>query len=208
MIRAALAKLPFIAILRGITPDEALPIGRVLVDAGFTVIEVPLNSPQPFESIARLADAFGQSCLIGAGTVMSPDDVNRVRLAGGKLIVMPHSDSLVIGTAKAQRLICLPGVATPTEAFAALALGADGLKMFPGEMLGPPVVKAWRAVLPKDTLLIPVGGVAAANMAAFAAAGANGFGIGSALYAPGMSAADVASKAAALLAARATFMLA
>lgn len=207
MIRAALAKLPFIAILRGITPDEAVPVGRVLAKAGFAVIEVPLNSPRPFASIGRLVAELGASCLIGAGTVMSPGDVESVRAAGAKLIVMPHADRVVIAAAKAAGLICVPGVATPTEAFAALAAGADGLKMFPGEMLGPPVLKAWRAVLPKDTLLIPVGGVSAKNMAAYAIACANGFGIGSALYAPGMTAAEVGLRAEALLEARKTLAL-
>jgi len=199
MIRTALAKMPFIAILRGITPADALSVGRVLADAGFSVIEVPLNSPRPLESIALLAEAFGERCVIGAGTVLSPANVDGVKAAGGRLIVMPHSDLDVVKAAKDADLVCLPGVATPTEAFAALAAGADGLKMFPGEMLGPPVVKAWRAVLPKETLLIPVGGVSAQNMAAFAAAGANGFGIGSALYTPGLTPAEVSKRAATLI---------
>lgn len=207
MIRAALAKMPFIAILRGITPADAVPIGRLLADAGFSVIEVPLNSPKPLESISLLARELGDRCLIGAGTVMSPADVHGVKAAGGKIIVMPHSDLDVVKAAKDAGLVCAPGVATPTEAFAALAAGADALKLFPGEMLGPPVVKAWRAVLPKETLLIPVGGVSAQNMAAFAAAGANGFGIGSALYTPGLSSAQVGKRAAALIEGRAALPL-
>lgn len=204
MLKAALSRNPYIAILRGITPDAAVTIGRVLATAGFSIIEVPLNSPQPIDSIRRMAAELGDRCLIGAGTVMSARDVDAVQAAGGRLIVMPHSDRVVIEAAKARGLICVPGVATPIEAFAALAAGADGLKLFPGEMLGPPVLKAWRAVLPKDTLLIPVGGVFAANIAAFTEAGANGFGIGSALYGPGMTAAEVGRRAEALLAARAS----
>lgn len=199
MLKAALARNPYIAILRGITPEEAIPVGQALAAAGFGIIEVPLNSPQPVESIRRLAAELGSRCLIGAGTVMTPGDVDAVKVAGGRLIVMPHSDPTVIRAAKSSGLLAVPGVATPTEAFAALAAGADALKMFPGEMLGPPVLKAWRAVLPKETLLIPVGGVSAANIAAFTAAGANGFGIGSALYGPGMPVAEVERRAAALL---------
>ena len=191
MIRGSLAKMPFVAILRGITPDEVVAIGRALTGAGITIIEVPLNSPQPFESIARLAGDLGTRCLVGAGTVMTPRDVDRVRAAGGRLIVMPHGDRIVIEAAKAAGLDCVAGVATPTEAFAVLAAGADALKMFPGEILGAPVLKAWRAVLAKETLLLPVGGVATQNLAAYAAAGADGFGIGSAFYAPGMTSAEV-----------------
>ena len=200
MLRSSLSAMPLIAILRGITPDEAVPIGRALCAAGLTVIEVPLNSPRPLESIARLSADLGERCLIGAGTVMTQRDVADVHAAGGRLIVMPHSDYHVIDAAKSAGLECVPGVATPTEAFAALRHGADGLKMFPGEMLGPPVLKAWRAVVPRETLLIPVGGVSTENMAAFAAAGASGFGIGSALYAPGMTAAGVGKRAEALVA--------
>lgn len=197
----ALAACPLIAILRGIMPAEALPIGTALFDAGFRAIEVPLNSPDPLRSIAALADHFGSRALIGAGTVMTPADVSAVRQAGGRLIVMPHADAAVIGAAKAQGMFVAPGVATPTEAFAALAAGADALKLFPGEMITPPVVKALRAVLPKSTRLIPVGGVSAATIPAYRAAGATAFGIGSSLYAPGVSPAVVAERAAALIAA-------
>ncbi len=201
----ALAACPLVAILRGLTPAEAPAIGAALVEAGFTLIEVPLNSPEPLASIRLMADAFGDRALIGAGTVLSPADVDAVAEAGGRIIVMPHADLGVIRAAKARGLICTPGVATPTEAFAARAAGADALKLFPAEGIPPQIVKAWRAVL-RDIPLLPVGGIHAGNMAAYRAAGANGFGIGSALYAPGKSAAEVAVAADALLkAARAAF---
>jgi 2-dehydro-3-deoxyphosphogalactonate aldolase len=174
-------------------------VGEVLVQAGFRLIEVPLNSPQPLRSIERLAQAFGSHCLIGAGTVTSAAQVTDVAQAGGRLIVMPHSDAQLIRAAKAQGLWCAPGIATPTEGFAALAAGADALKLFPAELLGPSVVKALRAVFPADTLFLPVGGITPHNMAAYAAAGASGFGLGSALYKPGMTAQGVAAKAAAFV---------
>ncbi len=196
-----LEELPLIAILRGIQPGEAIAVGEVLYSAGFRIIEVPLNSPDPIQSIEKLSAAFGDRALIGAGTVLHPIAVDEVRAAGGRLIVMPHSDGAVITQAKEQELICLPGVATPTEAFAALALGADGLKMFPGETLPPAAVKAWRAVLPPETGLFPVGGINPNNMADYCTAGATGFGIGSALYKPGMTAAEVGEMAAAFHAA-------
>jgi 2-dehydro-3-deoxyphosphogalactonate aldolase len=197
----ALSQCPLIAILRGITPDEALTVGRALFDAGLRVIEVPLNSPEPFKSIEALASEFGGNALIGAGTVMTPDDVIEVRDAGGELIVMPHSDAEVIEESKAEGLFCLPGVATPTEGFAALTCGADGLKMFPGEAMPPKIVKAWRAVFPPAVKLMPVGGVSAENMPDYLAAGASGFGIGTALYAPGRSAGEVRANADAMVAA-------
>lgn len=193
-LTAALAELPLIAILRGVRPDEAVDIGEALFDAGFRIIEVPLNSPDPLRSIANLATAFDDRALIGAGTVMSADAVDKVAAANGRLIVMPHGDGTVIRRAKGRNLFCLPGVATPTEAFAALAAGADGLKMFPGETLPPAAVKAWRAVLPPDLALFPVGGITADRMAAYCAAGATGFGLGSALYKPGMAAAEVGQR--------------
>jgi 2-dehydro-3-deoxyphosphogalactonate aldolase len=154
-----LADLPLVAILRGVAPDDVVAIGRVLIDAGFRAIEVPLNSPKPLRSIALLAEAFGAHALIGAGTVLDPADVGRIAGAGGRLIVMPHADHAVIRAAKTADLWCVPGVATPTEAFGALAAGADALKMFPAEALPPTVVKAWRAVLPKEAWLLPVGGI-------------------------------------------------
>ncbi|MFS8037100.1 2-dehydro-3-deoxy-6-phosphogalactonate aldolase [Xanthobacter sp. AM11] len=201
----ALARCPLVAILRGLTPQEAPAIGAALVEAGVFIIEVPLNSPEPLASIRLLADAFGAQALIGAGTVLSPADVEAVAQAGGRLIVMPHADVAVIGAAKARGLACTPGVATPTEAFAARAAGADALKLFPAEGIPPRIVKAWRAVL-TDIPLLPVGGIDAGNMADYRAAGADGFGIGSALYRPGKTAGAVAADARALVAAaRAAF---
>jgi 2-dehydro-3-deoxyphosphogalactonate aldolase len=190
-----LQPLPLVAILRGLAPEQAPAIGAALVDAGFRILEVPLNSPRPLESIALLADAFGDRCLVGAGTVLTPAQVTDVARAGGRLIVMPHADTAVISAARAAGLRCTPGVATPTEAFAALAAGADALKLFPAEQLPPPVLKAWRSVLPAGTALLPVGGITPERMAAYRGAGAAGFGIGSALYAPGMEAAEVARRA-------------
>jgi 2-dehydro-3-deoxyphosphogalactonate aldolase len=190
-----LAELPLIAILRGVEPDQAVAIGRALIAAGFRAIEVPLNSPQPLQSIEALATEFGDRALIGAGTVLDPADARRIAGVGGRLIVMPHADPAVIRAAKAHGLLCVPGVATPTEAFGALAAGADALKLFPAEALPSAVVKAWRAVLPADVWLLPVGGIAPESMAAYLAAGANGFGLGSALYQRGMHPAAVGARA-------------
>ncbi len=194
-LRQALAELPLVAILRGLAPENALAVGQVLIDAGFRIIEVPLNSPRPFESIGLLAKAFGARALVGAGTVLRTEDVVRVKDAGGGLIVMPHGDAAIIREAKRQGLICVPGVATPTEGFAALGAGADGLKLFPAEALPPAVVKAWRAVLPPETLLLPVGGIAPESMVAYLAAGASGFGLGSALFVPSATPAVVRERA-------------
>jgi 2-dehydro-3-deoxyphosphogalactonate aldolase len=193
--------LPLIAVLRGITPEEIPAVGAALVTHGFAMLEVTLNSPQPFDSIGVLASQFGERCLVGAGTVTTVDQVTRVNAAGGRLIVMPHADTAVIREAKRQGMICVPGVATPTEAFAALAAGADGLKMFPAEQLPPPVLKAWQAVLPEGTLLVPVGGINPDRLAAYWEAGAAGFGTGSSVYKPGATATDVAAAAAAFAAA-------
>lgn len=200
-MQAYLQQLPLVAILRGITPDQALPVGQALVDAGFSLIEVPLNSPDPLRSIEALARAFGARCLVGAGTVLSSAQVNEVAQAGGRLIVMPHSDAAVIRAAKALGLFCAPGVATPTEAFAALDAGADALKLFPAELIGPAVLKALRAVLPKAVPCLPVGGITPQGMAAYVAAGASGFGLGSALYKPGDSALQVRASADAFVSA-------
>jgi 2-dehydro-3-deoxyphosphogalactonate aldolase len=194
-LQRRLAPLPLIAILRGVTPDEALTLGAALLAAGFRALEVPLNSPEPLVSIARLAAAFGERALVGAGTVLHPDQALQVADAGGRLVVMPHGDPAVIRAATARGLHCVPGVATPTEAFAALDAGADALKLFPAEGLPPEIVKAWRAVLPRDVWLLPVGGITPASLAPYLAAGASGFGLGSALYRAGMSAAEVASAA-------------
>ena len=192
---------PLVAILRGLKPDEAIEVGRVLIEAGITTLEVPLNSPQPFDSIARLAAAFGDQALVGAGTVLSPASARAVADAGGRLVVMPHGDPAVIRAARACGCICLPGVATVTEAFAALDAGANGLKLFPAEQLGPDVLKAWRAVLPSSVGVYPVGGITPDRMAAYVVAGAAGFGIGSALYKPGKALADIDRDARAFVAA-------
>lgn len=194
-LRRALAELPLVAILRGLAPENALAIGQVLIDTGFRIIEVPLNSPRPFESIGLLAKAFGARSLVGAGTVLRTEDVARVKAAGGRLIVMPHGDTAIIREAKTQGMICAPGVATPTEGFAALGVGADALKMFPAEAMPPAIVKAWRAVFPPETLLLPVGGITPERMAEYLMAGASGFGLGSALFNSRMTPADVRNSA-------------
>lgn len=193
--------LPLIAVLRGITPEEIPAVGAALFAHGFRILEVPLNSPRPFESIAALAEKFGERCLVGAGTVTAVDEVGEVGAAGGRLIVMPHADTAVVREAKRQGLVCVPGVATPTEAFAALAAGADGLKMFPSDQIPASALKAWRAVLPRDTLVFAVGGIRPDNMGPYWSAGANGFGTGSNLYQPGTTVEHVKSAAAAYAAA-------
>jgi 2-dehydro-3-deoxyphosphogalactonate aldolase len=192
--RPLLYEFPLIAILRGLAPDNAVAVGDALVAAGFRIIEVPLNSPQPFVSIERLAKAYPDA-MVGAGTVLDPHDADRVRDAGGRLIVMPHSDPAVIARARELGLACTPGVATPSEGFAALRAGADAIKLFPAEALPPVVVKAWRAVFPKDALFLPVGGIKPDNMRAFVEAGVNGFGLGSALFTPSLSATEVGANA-------------
>lgn len=199
MLKQTLAKNGLIAILRGLHPSEAQAIGKVLYDAGFRTLEVPLNSPQPFESIRILRTSLPVDCLVGAGTVLTAQQVEQVKAAGGQVIVMPHSDPHVLRAAKAAGLYLSPGVATPTEAFAALAEGADVLKMFPAEQLGVAVVKAWLAVLPAGTMLIPVGGITPDNMQVFLDAGVSGFGLGSGLFKPGMSPDDVAVRAKAYM---------
>jgi 2-dehydro-3-deoxyphosphogalactonate aldolase len=176
--------------LRGLTPAEALAIGQALVNSGFAIIEVPLNSPEPFKSITALSQQFPQT-LIGAGTVLNAQQVKDVHAAGGRLVVAPNFNPAVVAQALALNMVVLPGVATPTEAFAALDAGAHGLKLFPAEMISPATVKALRAVLPKAAALMPVGGIMPDNMAVYRAAGATGFGLGSALYAPGRSAEQV-----------------
>jgi 2-dehydro-3-deoxyphosphogalactonate aldolase len=190
-----LAPTPLVAILRGVTPDEADSIAAVIVEAGFGAIEVPLNSPDPLASIELIARLFGDKVLVGAGTVLEAREVDEVAAAGAKLVVAPNFDPAVVERALKLGLAAAPGVATPTEAFAALKAGASGLKLFPGEALGPDIVKAWRAVLPKETGLFPVGGVTPERISAYRRAGASGFGIGSALYKPGASVENVARAA-------------
>ncbi|MEP6999028.1 MAG: 2-dehydro-3-deoxy-6-phosphogalactonate aldolase [bacterium] len=199
MIESYLARLPFVAILRGITPSEVEPIGDALVEQGFSILEVPLNSPNPLESIRALQIAFGDTVLVGAGTVMTPAQVGDVADAGGRLIVMPHSDPSVIRAAKASGLVCIPGIATPTEGFAALASGADGLKLFPAEMLSGKALSAMRSVFPSETRFFPVGGITPSTMREYVVAGAAGFGIGSALYKPGDTAEQVRANAKAFV---------
>ena len=193
--KTAMARLPLVAILRGLQPLEALAVGQVLVDAGWDMLEVPLNSPQPLQSIATLRQAFPQA-LVGAGTVLTPENVRQVHSAGGELIVSPNFNPAVVAEAVRLGMVCLPGVMTASEAFAALAAGASGLKIFPAEMITPQVLKALRAVLPVDALVLPVGSISPLNMPAFRDAGANGFGLGSALFKPGMTPAQVAESAA------------
>ncbi|MBI2770667.1 MAG: 2-dehydro-3-deoxy-6-phosphogalactonate aldolase [Burkholderiales bacterium] len=202
---AALKAAPLVAILRGITPEESPAVVQALAASGFRLIEVPLNSPRPLQSIAALAAAFPH-LLIGAGTVLNATQVREVHAVGGRLIVSPNFDAGVVREAVRLGLVCLPGVMTPSEAFAALAEGAAGLKLFPAEMIPPAGVKAMRAVLPADALLLPVGGITPANMAAYRAAGASGFGIGSALYKPGMDAAVAGQNALDFMAAAAGTM--
>jgi 2-dehydro-3-deoxyphosphogalactonate aldolase len=201
MIDRYLARLPLIAILRGVTPDEIVPIGEALVDVGFAIIEVPLNSPSPVESVRRLHLALGADVLVGAGTVMTPEQVREVADAGGQLIVMPHSDAGVIRAAKVADCVCVPGIATPTEGFAALASGADALKLFPAELLSPKVLSAMRSVFPPSTRFFPVGGITPASMSDFVAAGASGFGLGSALYRRGDTTDTVTANAKAFVSA-------
>jgi 2-dehydro-3-deoxyphosphogalactonate aldolase len=197
-LRPWLARCPLVAILRGLKPEEAIAMGEAIVGNGIPVLEVPLNSPEPLESIRRLAAHFGEQALVGAGTVIDPADVGRIAAAGGRLIVTPHADPAVTRAAKEHGMLAVPGFFTPTEAFALLAAGADGLKLFPAEAASPAVLKAMLAVLPKGTPILPVGGIGATNMELWRAAGAAGFGIASALFKPGDSPAVVAERAKAL----------
>jgi 2-dehydro-3-deoxyphosphogalactonate aldolase len=197
---ATWARCPLIAILRGLRPDDAQAMGAAVTQGGWKLIEVPLNSPQPLQSIATLAQAFPDA-LVGAGTVLTAGQVREVHAAGGQLIVAPNFNAEVVREAVRLKMACLPGVLTATEALAALDAGASGLKLFPAEMIPPAAVKALRAVLPASTLLIPVGGIGTGTMSSYRSAGADGFGVGSSLYKPGMSAAEVKRNAIDFLAA-------
>ncbi|MEG8220611.1 2-dehydro-3-deoxy-6-phosphogalactonate aldolase [Sphingomonas sp. HH69] len=196
----AFTRCPLVAILRGVRPDEVEPIGDALVEAGFTLIEVPMNSPGPIDSIARLAHRFEGRALVGAGTVLTVEQVEQVRQAGGQLVISPNSDVEVIAATAKAGMISMPGYFTPTEAFAAITAGASALKLFPAEAATPTVLKAQRAVLPKDLPVLIVGGINPGNMAPWVQAGANGFGLGSALYKPGAIVAQVGEAARAFIA--------
>ncbi len=200
-LRAWLSRCPLIAILRGVAPEEAGAIAGALEAAGIAIVEVPLNSPRPLESIALLARDFGARMLVGAGTVTTVSEVASVAEAGGRLLVTPHADPSLVVAAKARGMIAVPGFFTPAEAFALLAAGADGLKLFPAEAASPAVLRALRAVLPDGTMVLPVGGMDAGSIPSWRAAGAAGFGIGSAIYRPGDEAATVGAKARGLVAA-------
>ncbi|AOR79400.1 KDPG and KHG aldolase [Sphingomonas sp. LH128] len=197
----ALAGLPLVAILRGIRPDEVEAAGDALVEAGFTLIEVPLNSPDPLASIERLAKRVGDRAVVGAGTVLTVAQVAQLQDAGGAMIVSPNTDVAVIAESARRGMVSLPGYFTPSEAFAALAAGATGLKLFPAEAATPSVIKAQRAVLPGDVPLFAVGGITPDNMGPWRAAGANGFGLGSALYRSGAATQEIAANARAFAAA-------
>jgi 2-dehydro-3-deoxyphosphogalactonate aldolase len=195
----ALKPLPYIAILRGVRPDEVLDIGTELVASGIRAIEIPLNSPEPLASIALLADRFGEEVLIGCGTVISASDLRAAHAAGARLVLHPHADRALVSLAKFLGMISVPGVATPTEAFAMLEVGADALKFFPGEVISPSAVAAIRAVLPPATPTISVGGITASNIEEYWAAGVDGFGLGSTIYRPGWTVAHVSSATADLV---------
>lgn len=196
---AAFASCPLIAILRGVRPDEVVAIGEELVAAGFTLIEVPMNSPDPLDSVARLAEAVGDRAMIGAGTVLTVEHVAAMRDAGGRMVISPNTNLDVIRASAAAGLVSLPGIATPSEALAALDAGATALKLFPAEAASPVVLKAMRAILPKEVRVLPVGGIVPEGMAPWREAGAAGFGLGSALYKPGMTAAEVGANARAFV---------
>jgi 2-dehydro-3-deoxyphosphogalactonate aldolase len=199
ILNQAMARCPLVAILRGVRPDEVGAIADALVDAGFAMIEVPLNSPDPLASIALLAKRYGPDVVIGAGTVLNVAEVGAMAAAGGRLIVSPNVDPAVIRASVAAGLVSLPGYFTPSEAFVALGAGAHGLKLFPAEAASPAVLKAQRAVLPAAVPLLAVGGVGVDNLGAWMAAGAQGAGLGSGLYKPGMTAHDVADRARAFV---------
>ncbi len=192
---------PLIGIIRGVTPADAVGIGKALLDGGIRIIEVPLNSPEPFASIGAIAEAIGEEALVGAGTVLDPADVQKVKQAGGRIIVSPNMNPAVIAATVGSGMISSPGIFTPTEAFAALEAGSHALKLFPAEAASPAVVKALKAVLPNDVPLIIVGGVTPESIGAWLDAGADGFGLGGGLYRPGQSAEETLAKARAYVAA-------
>ena len=199
--RLYFAECPLVGIVRGVTPDEAEAIAQALYDAGIRIIEVPLNSPEPFESIRIIAGKFGDRVLVGAGTVLDPADVSRVAQAGGRLVVSPNTNAAVIGATVAAGLVSSPGYFTPSEAFEAIRAGAHAIKLFPAEAASPAVVKSQRAVLPKDVPLIVVGGVTPESIPGWMAAGADGFGLGGGLYKPGQDPQTTLEKARAYVAA-------
>ena len=199
--RQLFAECPLIAIIRGVEPDEAQAIGEAVYEGGIRIIEVPLNSPDPLDSIARLSARLGDRAMIGAGTVLRVEQVEAVRAAGGQLIISPSANVGVIAASAAAGMISCPGYFTPTEAFSAVDAGAHALKLFPAEAAGPAVLRAMRTVLPKDVPILVVGGVTPETMTPWLAAGANGFGLGSGLYRPGQSPEDTLSKARAYVAA-------
>jgi 2-dehydro-3-deoxyphosphogalactonate aldolase len=194
-------RLPLVAILRGLEPERAARVGEALVEAGFDIIEVPLNSPEPLVSIAALVEALGHRALIGAGTVLAEAEVDALAAIGAQLVVSPNCNPAVIRRSVEHGMASLPGVLTPTEMFAAIDAGASGLKIFPAEMVGPAGVKAVRAVLPRQVPVLAVGGISAANMGDYLAAGAAGFGIGGALFMPGKPLDAIAADARAIVAA-------
>ncbi|WP_375290313.1 2-dehydro-3-deoxy-6-phosphogalactonate aldolase [Qipengyuania sp.] len=197
-------RCPLIAILRGVRPEEVVAIGEVLIEAGFSIIEVPLNSPRPFESISRLSSAAGARAVVGAGTVLRAEDVSAVAGAGGQLVISPNTDKDVIAAAVSRGLVALPGVSTPTEAFTAIGAGATALKLFPAEAASPAVLRAMRAVLPAEMRVLPVGGITSDGLGPWWEAGAGGFGLGSALYRPGDTESVVGKRARAFVSAYAT----
>jgi len=200
LLHRYLDECPLVAIIRGVLPEEAEAIGEAIYEGGIRIIEVPMNSPEPLKSIELLATSFGERALVGAGTVVDPVDVARVRDAGGRLIVAPNTDVGVISAAASADMVSNPGYFTPSEAFAALEAGATALKLFPAEGATPSVLKAQLAVLPKDVTVLIVGGIKPDNMRPWLDAGAAGFGLGSGLYKPGQSAADTLEKARAYVA--------
>ncbi len=199
MLNAYANRLPLIAILRGVAPDEVVPVASALSRAGLVMMEVTLNSPAPFDSIEKLSQQFGASCLTGAGTVTAARQVQEVKKAGGRLIVSPHTDAELIRFSKAEGMIVVPGCFSPTEVFTAIQAGANGVKLFPAELVTPSAVKAMRAVLPSDLIMFAVGGISSENMAEYLRCGVDGFGIGSSLYKPGKSLDAIAADAFAIV---------